>query len=346
MAVIGPILGAFGKTKTVQQQYNEGVGKAITGAASAAQSNRALSDADLARYATASQQAAGRVEGLLGQDNATLGALIARAGNYDPMAAYRGIGDYQTGVLDRVSRSLANQGRASQNLNAARLGYGGRQSSYTQNALVDRLSQNLAPAYASVLSNIGRDTQVLSGQGIANMANAANLISQRQNAQGAAANYYLNPALARSQLSMEEAQNLGLLGQAAKGNTAGFRQEKDFVGRLAEGIGEAEGTILDTAMGVLSMYSGGGMGGLMGGGGGGSPGAKSAQRQVAPTFTPTYSPPVDFGSSGGYAQGGLKWPSSTPSYGPMAGGYQYGPAPKIDYYSPQLQAMFGYRPGL
>lgn len=340
---MGPILGAFGKTKTVQQQYSDSVGKAITGAANAAQSNRALSDADLARYASASQQAAGRVEGLLGQDNATLGALIARAGNYDPMAAYRGIGDYQTGVLDRVSRNLANQGRASQNLNAARLGYGGRQSSYTQNALVDRLSQNLAPAYASVLGNIGRDTQILSGQGIANMANAANLISQRQNAQGGAANYYLNPALARSQLAMEEAQNLGLLGQAAKGNTAGFRQEKDFVGRLAEGLSEAENTTLDTAMGVLSMYSGGGM---MGGGGGGNPGAKSAQRQAAPTFTPTYSPPVDFGSSGGYAQGGLKWPSSTPSYGPMASGYQYGPTPKIDYYSPQLQAMFGYRPGL
>lgn len=343
MAILGPIIGSFGKTKTIQQQYSDEVGKAITGAASAAQSNRALSDADLARYATASQQAAGRVEGLLGQDNATLGALIARAGNYDPMAAYRGIGDYQTGVLDRVSRSLANQGRASQNLNAARLGYGGRQSSYTQNAMIDRLSGNLAPAYASVLGNIGRDTQVLSGQGIANMANAANLISQRQNAQGAAANYYLNPALARSQLSMEEAQNLGLLGQAAKGNTAGSRQEKDFVGRFAEGLGEAENTILDTAMGVLSMYSGGGMGGMMGGGGGGS---KSPPKQAAPTFTPTYSPPVDFGSSGGYAQGGLKWPSSTPSYGPMASGYQYGPAPKIDYYSPQVQEMFGYRPGL
>lgn len=339
--VVGPILGAFGKTKTVQQQYNEGVGKAITGAANAAQSNRALSDADLARYATASQQAAGRVEGLLGQDNATLGALIARAGNYDPMAAYRGIGDYQTGVLDRVSRSLANQGRASQNLNAARLGYGGRQSSYTQNAMIDRLSGNLAPAYASVLGNIGRDTQILSGQGIANMSNAANLISQRQNAQGAAANYYLNPALARSQLSMEEAQNLGLLGQAAKGNTAGFRQEKDFVGRFAEGLGEAENTILDTAMGVLSMYSGGGM---MGGGGGGNPGAKSTQRQAAPTYMPTYSPPVDFGSSGGYYGGGFGYSQPSGGGGALA---SYAQQPVNLGGGGYLQGGIGYqyRPG-
>lgn len=338
--VVGPILGAFGKTKTIQQQYNDQLGKTITGAASGAQANRALNDADLARYATASQQAAGRVEGLLGQDNATLGALIARAGNYDPMAAYRGIGDYQTGVLDRVSRNLANQGRASQNLNAARLGYGGRQSSYTQNAMIDRLSGNLAPAYASVLGNIGRDTQILSGQGIANMSNAANLISQRQNAQGAAANYYLNPALARSQLSMEEAQNLGLLGQAAKGNTAGFRQEKDFVGRFAEGLGEAEGTILDTAMGVLSMYSGGGMGGMMGGGGGGP---KSPPKQAAPTFTPTYSPPVDFGSSGGYYGGGFGY--SQPSGGTLSsyGGQQQFPAT-----GGYLNGGIGYqyRPGL
>lgn len=258
------------------------------------------------------------------------------------MAAYRGIGDYQTGVLDRVSRSLANQGRASQNLNAARLGYGGRQSSYTQNAMIDRLSGNLAPAYASVLGNIGRDTQVLSGQGIANMSNAANLISQRQNAQGAAANYYLNPALARSQLSMEEAQNLGLLGQAAKGNTAGFRQEKDFVGRFAEGLGEAEGTILDTAMGVLSMYSGGGMGGIMGGGGGGG-GSKSGPKQAAPTFTPTYSPPVDFGSSGGYYGGGFGY--SQPSGGTLSsyGGQQQFPAT-----GGYLNGGIGYqyRPGL
>lgn len=278
------------------------------------------------------------MEGLLGQDNATLGALIARAGNYDPMAAYRGIGDYQTGVLDRVSRSLANQGRASQNLNAARLGYGGRQSSYTQNALVDRLSQNLAPAYASVLSNIGRDTQVLSGQGIANMANAANLIAQRQNAQGAAANYYLNPALARSQLAMEEAQNLGLLGQAAKGNTAGFRQEKDFVGRLAEGLSEAENTVLDTAMGVLSMYSGGGMGGMMGGG------SKSGPKQAAPTFTPTYSPPVDFGSSGGYYGGGFGY--SQPSGGGTLASYAQQPVNLGGGGYLQGGIGYQYRPGL
>jgi hypothetical protein len=319
--VVGPILGAFGKTKTIQQQYNDQLGKTITGAASGAQANRALNDADLARYATASQQAAGRVEGLLGQDNTTLGSLIAKGASYDPMAAYRGIGDYQTSILDRLAGSLANRGKASQNLAEARMGYGGRGgSTYTQNALIDRLSGNLAPAYASVLGNIGRDTQVLSGQGIANMANAANLISQRQNAQGAPATYYLNPALARSQLQGEEAQNLGLLGQAAKGNTAGFRTEKGFVGRLAEGIEEAEGTILNTAMSVLSMYPGGGMGGMMGGGGGG---AKKPQAPAGPQFTPTYSPPVDFGSSGGYYGGGFGY--SQPSGGTLSsyGGQQF-----------------------
>jgi len=312
MAVIAPLIGAFGKTKTTQQYYDSQLGKTITGAASGAQANRALNDADLARYATASQQAAGRVEGLLGQDNATLGSLIAKGASYDPMAAYRGIGDYQTSILDRFAGSLASRGKASQNLAEARMGYGGRGgSTYTQNAMIDRLAGNLAPAYASVLGNIGRDTQVLSGQGIANMANAANLISQRQNAQGAPANYYLNPALARSQLQGEEAQNLGLLGQAAKGNTAGFRTEKDFVGRFAEGLGEAENTIPDTAMGVLSM---------------GSPGAKNAGKAAAgqaPQFTPTYSPPVDFGSSGGYYGGGFGY--SQPSGGTLSsyGGQQF-----------------------
>lgn len=340
MAVVGPILGAFGKTKTTQQYYDSQLGKTITGAASAAQSNRALNDADLARYATASQQAAGRVEGLLDQDNATLGSLIAKAGNYDPMAAYRGIGDYQTSILDRLAGSLANRGKASQNLAEARMGYGGRGgSTYTQNALIDRLSSNLAPAYASVLGNIGRDTQVLSGQGIANMANAANLISQRQNAQGAPAAYYLNPALARSQLQGEEAQNLGLLGQAAKGNTAGFRTEKDFVGRLAEGLGEAENTILDTAMGVLSMYSGGGLGGIMGGGGG----AKKPQAPAGPQFTPTYSPPVNFGSSGGYYGGGFGY--SQPSGGTLA---SYGGSQQFPATGGYLSGGIGYqyRPGL
>lgn len=338
--MVGEIIGAFGKTKLKQQFYNDALGKQVTGAANAAGSNRALSDADLARYATASQQAAGRVEGLLGQDNATLGALIAKAGNYDPMAAYRGIGDYQTGVLDRVSRSLANQGRASQNLNAARLGYGGRQSSYTENALVDRLSQNLAPAYASILGNIGRDTQILSGQGIANMSNAANLISQRQNAQGGAANYYLNPALARSQLAMEEAQNLGLLGQAAKGNTAGFREEADLVTKLGGAIAAGEGQIMDLAGSVLSAYGGGMLGG-MGGGGGGS---KSGPRQAAPTFTPTYSPPVDFGSSGGYYGGGFGY--SQPSGGGALASYAQQPVNLGGGGYLQGGIGYQYRPGL
>jgi len=299
--MVGEIIGAFGKTKLKQQFYNDQLGKTITGAASAAQSNRTLNDADLARYATASQQAAGRVEGLLGQDNATLGSLIAKAGNYDPMAAYRGIGDYQTSILDRFAGSLASRGKASQNLAEARMGYGGRGgSTYTQNAMIDRLAGNLAPAYASILGNLGRDTQILSGQGIANMGNAANLIAQRQNAQGGAANYYLNPALARSQLQGEEAQNLGLLGQAAKGNTAGFREEADLVTKLGGAIAAGEGQVMDLAGSVLSAYGGGMLGGMGGGGGGGAKGPK----QAAPTFTPTYSPPVNFGSSGGYYQPG------------------------------------------
>ena len=331
---LGEIIGAFGKTKLKQQFYNDQLGKTITGAASAAQSNRALNDADLARYATASQQAAGRVEGLLGQDNATLGSLIAKAGNYDPMAAYRGIGDYQTSILDRLAGSLANRGKASQNLAEARMGYGGRGgSTYTQNALIDRLSGNLAPAYASVLGNIGRDTQILSGQGIANMANTANLISQRQNAQGAPATYYLNPALARSQLQGEEAQNLGLLGQAAKGNTAGFREEADLVTKLGGAIAAGEGQIMDLAGSVLAAYGGG----MLGGGGGGGKGPK----QAAPTYTPTYSPPVDFGSSGGYFKPGAVgyYPSggntyNGPSFSNGGGGYLSG---GIGYQ---------YRPGL
>ena len=83
------------------------------------------------------------------------------------------------------------------------------------------------------------------------------------------ANYYLNPALARSQLSMEKAQNLGLLGQAAKGNTAGFREEADLVTKLGGAIAAGEGQIMDLAGSVLSAYGGGMLGGMGGGGGGG-----------------------------------------------------------------------------
>lgn len=312
--VVGPILGAFGKTKVTQQLYNDALGKAITGSANAVGANRAANDADLAAYSAANRGAAARTEGLLSQDNAALGNLIGRASAYDPMAAYRGIGDYQTGLFNQFARGLADQGKAAQNLQFARMGYGGNSGgTYTGRSVMDRISGNLAPAYASVLGNIGRDVGALNQAAMGQASQASNLINQRIGMQGAGAQYLLNPALARSQLAQEESANLGQLGGAAKTNTAGFRAEKDLVGRLGEGIGEAEGTVLDTAMSLLSMYTGGGLGGglggMMGGGGGGKGSSSGPKAPTSQAFT----------------------------FIPSGGGSGYNPYETPSYYRPSLQ---------
>lgn len=344
MGVVGPILGSFGKTKIKQRNYSDAVQDAITGAARASAQDRAANAADLAAYTDALRRASGRVEALNPEDTATLGRMIGETASADPMSVYRGIGDYQMGLFDRFSRGLAEQGRRGQNLQFARMGYGGRGgSTYTQNALLDRISQNLAPAFSQISGNLGRDTQILGNQRLAQGGQVANLIGARRGLQTQGADLLLNPALARSDLASAEANRMGALGSAARTNTAGFEQQKNTLARFAEGLSEAEDTILDTAMSVLSMYTGGmgggaggALGGIMGGGGGGGqPGGASRGRGAAaatPTFIPSYAP-------------------QTP--GPWAGGFVYGATPPgaapagAGFYSPQVQdILYGYRPGL
>lgn len=345
MATVGPILGAFGKSKTKQRTYSDPVQDAITGAAKAVAGDRTANAADLGAYTQGINRAIGRIEALNPEDTATLGGLISRTATDDPMSVYRGVGDYQMGLFDRFSRGLADQGRAGQNLQFARMGLGGRGgSTYANNALLDRISRNLAPAFAQATGNIGRDTQILGNQRLAQGGQVVNLIGARRGLQTQGAELALNPAMARAELADMEAGRLGTLGQAARINTAGFITEKDTLGKFADGLSEAEDTILDTAKGVLSMYSGGMGGGMMGGGGGGKSGGGN-QRPPSTTFTPTYAPPVDFGSSGGY-------------YNPGSFGYQIGGGGGGGY-SPQIQSIlsggnyaagmdvgYGYRPTL
>jgi hypothetical protein len=226
------------------------------------------------------------------------------------------------------------------------MGLGGRGgSTFTNNALIDRISRNLAPAFAQVTGNIGRDTQILGNQRLAQGGQVANLINARRGLQTQGAELALNPALARAELADMEAGRLGTLGNAARTTTAGFQTEKDTLGKFADGLSEAEDTILDTAMGVLSMYTGGGMGGMMGGGGGGG-GSKggSASRAQAPTFQPSYAPQVDFGSSGGYYNPG--------SFGYQTGGGGGGYSPQVQSilsggnYGAGMDVGYGYRPSL
>jgi hypothetical protein len=259
---------------------------------------------------------------MLPEDSATLGRVINETAGADPMNQYRAIGDYQTGLLDRFAKGIADQGKKGQNLQFARMGYGGRGgSTYTNNAMLDRISQNLAPVFAATTGNIGRDTQIVGNQRLAQGGQVANLINSRRGLVTQGADLLMNPAYARADLSDAEANRLGNLGNAARTTTAGFEARKNFVGRLADGLSEAENTILDTAMSALSMYSGGGFGGLMGGGAKG--GGASNQRPTAQTFTPAYSPPVNFGTSGGYL---------TPGQG-------VSPFGATQQYSPQVQAL-------
>lgn len=275
---LGNVIGSFAKPKEEKQYLNDALTGQIDKTTTGLDAFRAGNAADLAKMGLEIDQATGQIKALAPGDMQTIGGLI-NAGSEDPFTTYRNVGDYQFGVLDRLSKSLAGQGKAQDNALLARFGMGGRGgSTYQTNTILDRISRNLAPVYAGSLQNLGRDTGTIVQGRTTGAQNVLNLIANR-----AAIPSRTLPLL--TALTDQRATNLNNeigaetgLGQASRINYLGTKVTPNKWAAAASAIDDSLNSAVDTGMSLASMYLGGGaggaLGGLMGGmgGGGGSKG--------------------------------------------------------------------------
>lgn len=296
---LGNIISAFAPPKETKQYLNDGLTGQIDKTTASLDGFRTGNAADLAKMGLEIDQATGQIKALAPGDMQTIAGLI-NAGSEDPFTTYRNVGDYQFGVLDKLSKNLAGQGKSQDNAMLARFGMGGRGgSTYQTNTILDRISKNLSPVYAGALQNIGRDTTGIVQGRTTGAQNVLNLIANR-----AAIPSRTLPLLTAltdqraNNLSNEIAAESGI-GQASRTNYLGTKVTPNKWAAAASAIDDSMNSAVDTGMSLASMYFGGGAGGALGGimggmGGGGGGGSKG------------------FGGGGGY--------------NPMAPGQQGAPA--------------------
>jgi len=275
---LGNVIGAFAKPKEEQIFLNNPLQQQITKTTEGLDAFRAGNAADLAKMGLAVDEATGQLKALSAGDMQTIGGLINQ-GSEDPFQTYRNVGDYQFGVLDRLAKNLAGQGKAQDNALLARFGMGGRGgSTYQTNTLADRLTRNLAPVYANSLGNIGRDASSIVQGRTTGAQNVLNLIANRA-AIPTRSIPLLNMVTDRraENLSNEIGAQSGL-GQASRINYLGTKVTPNKWAAAASAVDDSINSAVDTGMSLASMYFGGGAGGALGGimggmgGGGGSKG--------------------------------------------------------------------------
>lgn len=264
IANLGGMLGALMPPKLNRITYSSDLDKALNATTAGLGAYRTAQDADLGRLTDELGRATQNLRGLEGQDQSILGQLIGQ-NQVDPMNTYREIGAYQTGVLDKLAKDLSGMGRSQDNALMARFGLGGRSGgTYQTNSIVDRLSKNLAPYYAQTLGNLGRDTGIVTGARTEGVGNVLDLINARAGVPMRTVGIQALPSQQRTQNLQSEIAALLGLGEGYRGNTAGFKEEKNKWAAFADAADEGINSALDTAM---SLYSGGMTGGMFGGGG-------------------------------------------------------------------------------
>lgn len=272
---LGGILGAFLKPKLNQVKYSDALAGQLDNTTNSLTGYRADQSADLSKYGLALDEATGKVKALEAGDNSVLAQLIASS-NQDPMDTYRGVGDYQFGVLDKLSKSIAGQGRAQDNALLAQFGAGGRGgSTYQTNSILDRLTRNLAPVYAGALSNLGKDTNTIVNGRTTNAGNVVNLLNTRAGIPLRTLPLQTATMDQRTQNLMDEIAAEGGLGNNYRTNSAGFKEEKNKWAAFGDAADSSINSAIDTGMSLYSggLSGGGGGGGIMsflGGGGGGN----------------------------------------------------------------------------
>lgn len=265
-SIFGGVANAItGGPKLSRVSYSPALDAQLGALTDAQAQQRAANAGDVARIGAQASRAAGQMEALNPEDMAVLQGIINN--RTDPFQTYQNVGNYQFSLLDRLASGLAEQGRAGESRRMAALGYGGSgRSTYGSNTLLDRISRNLTPVYASTLSNIGRDATSVDAGRLNQNAQTAAMIRERAAIPGRSLPLYQLPLQTRMDVNEAEIANLLGLGDAWRNNTAGFREKQTALGNLASSLDSAVDTGLSLYTGGLFGGGGGGLGGILGGG--------------------------------------------------------------------------------
>lgn len=269
-------------------------------------------------------------------------------------ADYSKVGDYLYGKLDDFSSALKDSGLRDMNIRLANLGIRPGSTGYDRLLNANRITNNLAPAFANTTNAIGRDSFGISGNNYRD-----NLLRLGLANQDALSGYY--DAAATRPLNVADArygqfaQNNKLLQDwvnLQKANTAGFETRE--TSGLAKGLGVVD-NLLNGAVDLASSYFGGGLGGGMGGlgggfgGMGGGGGGGQSQNQLFPySFqqNPYATNPYQYQQSAWYGQPTGAPYHSAGAYDPMASSYStnyggYQPMPQQNPTNLWNNAYFG-----
>jgi hypothetical protein len=274
-ATIGQLLGGEPKIKPIA--YDPNITQAIPEYLNYLRDTRNLDTQALADYTAAINAARPQLEQLGQEDIRTLGAIINANQQYDPLAAYERLRSGNLAALGRVAGDIAGYGSAADKLALASRGYGGRgPGTYERILRTDRVSKNIAPVVNTIFGNLGRESAGASTDRLNNILNTFAAMQARSERPLAAADVILRPVQARQGTTANTLTNLANIGNTARSNVAGFRQQKSKW-QLA---GEAGDELVNTYMQLYGMgglgggggAGGGGFGGIGGGAGGGGSG--------------------------------------------------------------------------
>ena len=323
---IGGIAEAIGGKKTSQVYYNDALNNQINARAGSAGDVYNANSQDIADYSKKLKDASSTIDGLTAEDMQTLKNYIGKFSSGNAFDTYKQIGDYRTGLLKGFANDLASRGTAASNLQLAKLGYGGRGgSTYQNNALIDRISANLSPAYIATINGLGTDTNTLLSNDRSNYGVAMDAMGNRVQVPLRTANLALAPIAARNSNLSSNVAAINDLIQGAKANSAGFKTESPAWVDAMKSVGSSLNSTVDTGLSlfgdVASIYSGGAMGG----------GTRGSTPNGANQYTmPSGGIYQGYGGTGGISPwGGYGGYMYTPSFNPSsprAGSWMDSPA--------------------
>lgn len=264
--------------KLKQVEYNKYLTDTISNQALGLKALRGIGDTAANAYAASVAGSTPQIQALNQDAINRLTGLADQYSGFDPTSTYERVRSGNIASLADQFVNLANYGQEGDKLALAARGYGGRgPGSYESILRSDRISRNIAPVLNTIYSNLGADTTSLNTNRLANLANVIPTLGYRSALPGATDSRTLLPYQARLSMLGSEIPLSSSIAEAARGNTAGFKNEENKWKTFLVNLGKSMDQAYDA---YTNMYSGGmmgGGGGMMGGMGGGGGNGQLAQ---------------------------------------------------------------------
>src|SRR5262245_37465580 len=274
LGALGGSAGGLSRSKIKPYYYNKDLSTSLSGFIPLLGQDQPIYEAALGDYAAREARRAADVERLGGLAETDYNKLLGTvtAPGYDPLATYETLRAGNLGALKGFAGDIADVGRARQNLALAALGRGARGGggaggTYEQILTQDRIARALAPQFGNIIAGLTPATQAIGAGRLANIGSAQGLIGARTGTGMLGEGLELGPIEARLGTRAGQADLYRALADAARANTAGYQEIKNWAGNLASGLQTGVG-IFGGVLGGLGGGGGGagGLGGLLGGG--------------------------------------------------------------------------------